>query len=375
MPSFRNRPSLLGAHPTSTAKKRTSNVSFAMDQPPDVEKPLSSGEEKVLTAAGAMDIDVPFVDMAPDYDDNYFDNNGADDYGFNDRLSQDHIHSPMQVPKPEALNNEVNFDGSTEKTTGNAGKKAVGSVVPAPLPVINKAFIMHDPHNVLPGSKPIRKGKPYRLMKKSNLTEEEKFLKMLEDAENPTNTKPSNSFLNYNVKCPLFFDALLPLYKLKQSVDRKERMANLRQKKQQSLFNGQEIDGNDEEDDGGMVYHNLYEKQGISNKKNDDIPAELEFIYHDQHYGDDDAGGGDGGHDDYYDFGADVPFEPPMIDDGPIATNGEDDMFGIDEEEELAKRVEAALNDQLNLTQTNSYESICKQYIEGFHSGASSHMK
>lgn len=74
------------------------------------------------------------------------------------------------------------------------------------------------------------------------------------------------------------------------------------------------------------------------------------------------------------DFNANRGQDDPVEFDMPVPT---DDQFYDDEDdpEELARRVDAALSEDLFLlNKSNTYENICKKYVDGFHRSANEYM-
>jgi hypothetical protein len=381
----------------STAKKNKNNVSF-MDVVAENNPQLDGG-------LMMMDMDIP----APpgggdDYYNDYNDDGGVGGgdmdggYGFNDRLTQDDAHTATPIrpvlagSAPENDDQQLqvpafNLEGANNNNNNGTTTTALNSIQK------NYDLDLHDLYATLPGSKAIRKGRSYRLPKKSTLTDDEKFLQFLNGGGKKTGEEEEKEKEIYSVgmlqpfkdmSSPLFYEALMPLYKLKQSLERKRRFKENMNKKK----NGQNNKNNNELEEEER-YHNLFElpqKGGGEEKKDSDIPPELDFIYgnddNNNNDGYDDFGdmGGGGGDDDGY-FG---PLSTENVinnnnviigpDGQPVAAE-DHEVFDADEEAELTKRVAEALRDDLIHTGNNTYQNICKQYIEGFQLDSSRYAK
>lgn len=350
----------------STTKKKNLNVSFHQE-----------GEDNQKDDAVAMDVVA---------NDDYFPVAADDDYGYSDRLSQEHYTSPLRDPAVDKQLENVPVISSDNfpppsSSTANATEKQDD----AALDLENVNFPMHDPHEVLPGSKPFRKGKCYRTPKAPSLTQEEKFHLMmygcLPDETPPTfktvdDVDVTQILVSFEPQVPVMFTALQPLYELKLKLDkRRTRQEQLAARKASRHQETEEVENGEGEEE---ILHNLYETGHRSKNEVDlaDIPAELQYIY--APTGDDDELGdmnGDdgpyadnGGDDAYFDGGERVGRDVNEPDNGLY-------FFDTNEEEELTKRVEAALEDSIVQTQGggSSYQSMIKQYLEGF--GASSYQR
>jgi hypothetical protein len=380
----------------STAKKNKNNVSFM-----DV---VTENNNPQLDGLMMMDMDIPApAGGGDDYYNDYNDDGGGigggdmdGGYGFNDRLTQDDAHTatPIRPLLPTSENEEqplgvpaFNLDGANNNNNNNGASTAALNSVQK-----NYDLDLHDLYATLPGSKAIRKGRSYRVPKKSTLTDDEKFLQFLNGGKKTGEEEEKEKEI-YSVGMlqpfkdmngPLFYEALMPLYKLKQSLERKRRFKENMNKKK----NGQSNKNNNELEEEER-YHNLFElpQKGGEEKKDSDIPPELDFIY-----GNDDNNNNNDGYDDFGDMGGgggddDGYFGPLSTEnvinnnnviigpDGqPVATE-DHEVFDADEEAELTKRVAEALRDDLIHTGNNTYQNICKQYIEGFQLDSSRYAK
>ena len=391
---------------------------------------LAAGEEKMMVdtpIAGGNPANAMGMGDGPAGADDYYDDGGGNDfYDYSDRLTQEKtsatpvrpaqelqgdslVHLPFDLnpattsesrqnsaSKRSRQNNSSALPTADENIAGkdnssNSKNTKFYSKVPTDplgLPVIVDKPIsdLYDLHTVIPGSRAIRKGRPYQIMKKNKLTDDEQFLNFLNETKNPSSSSSKNTnngddlyigFLHpfaekqKKDQNPLFFESLLPLLKLKYSLDRKKRLQNARENKK---------NGKTQEEE--ERFHNLFEAP-TKNVEVKDIPAELDFIYGND--ADDDVDGGDigggfdgmgaaGGMEDYYEPGGMdggdgmIPIVGPGINgdlDNDVPTA--DELFDANEEEELTKRVEAALKEDIIQAGNNAYQNICKQYLEGFH--------
>ncbi len=211
-----------------------------------------------------------------------------------------------------------------------------------------RTYVMLDPHVVVPGSRAARKGRPYKIPPAllDSTYELDYPATVIQDLESKsilwTGAVPTRGLSNL---------ALLPLLKLKRKLHRKrldeaekkgdfEYIAN--QSMQKHLWEEPQTGLDDIQDDVGHDDQLAVEHQE---------EQEMEIMYGANDFGD-------------------VEYDVCVHEDEKFAVPGmgPDDQYFA--EEELARRVDAALSEDLHRNNGQSYEMICKQYIEGFHRGA-----
>ena len=239
-----------------------------------------------------------------------------------------------------------------------------------PKEVKNSVLQLLDPHDVQKGSKSVKKGRPYlvpsQLLKNTNekLSNQLVHVPLLLSMKSMS-AKIFDSLIDGNV--PLtgiahcHFNDIIKTQKA-------EKMKNIRNmKKNTEVFEEEYMytDANDEENDRHV--------------NNTDDNNEVYNNYEDH------ANWNDAGDDDDH-------FNPNPMDNNENIINNEisaleiiDNMLPYDghasetaaalakilaDEEELARRVENALNEGLNQSATSSYEVLCRKYIDNFMRGA-----
>lgn len=251
-----------------------------------------------------------------------------------------------------------------------------------------RTYVMLDPHTVVSGSRPARKGRPYRIPtalreKEYELDYGKAVLQTFEKQRNPWKDILENTWPSRGLSDP----ALLPLLKLKRKLHRKklleariagdfEYIAN--QSMQRHLWEEpqdglDDVQGRVGEEGGGMMMMGdhgdgmwadrdtgLQTGEGHAGAQTHGLmptedQQEMEIMYGENDFGD-------------------VEYDVGVHDDENFAITGA--MSAAPDgglyftEDELARRVDAALSEDLHRNNGQSYEMICKQYIEGFHRGA-----
>lgn len=297
--------------------------------------------------------------------------------------NQDDMNIMDDDNNDDLLYNDV-YDADTgdNQQTINYTTKANNNIQPVltkrtiikskPKEIKNNTLQLLDPHEVQKGSKSVKKGRPYHVPSQ--------LLKNI-------NEKPTN----YPIHIPLLlstkpmsakiFDTLIsgnvPLAGVAHchfndiiKMQKAEKMKNIRNLKKSVEVIEEEyvyIDANDEE-------HNQH-----ANNNDDNLGSYNNYEDH--------ANWNDAEYDDEEDH-----FNPTPIDSNENIINNQvdnvevvDNMLPFDghasetaaalakilaDEEELARRVENALNEGLNQSATSSYEVLCRKYIDNFMKGA-----
>ncbi len=298
---------------------------------PSYFKPYVSSSSKADNHSMVQDHHEPIFDNGDDHF-GYADDGGAN-YDWNDNGAA--VEEPL---KPV---------GATNPTAQISAKQNVN--YPQSKPAKAKAFELLDPHQVVNGSRPAKKGRPFKMPKINSGDEfasKQSFLDSLSKKRDGM-----NDFMERNIPLKgLFEPSLMPLLQLKRKIVRRQRLEKYHQNAAEAVENL----------DPARFLHPLDQS-----------------AWDEPEYVNDYIGGGDmGGMDNYYDDHHDAPvYDVPEPLDDNYATDRvlfptDDIAAEIAEEEELHRRVDAALNEELNKSKANSYEMICRQYIEGFHRGA-----
>ena len=306
-------------------------------------------------------------------DNDYFDDNDCGDM-------DDNHNSCLSLPPPwntiEHDNNQqsnhlrVDLNNDLIKKVNlnecTTPKKSIATTTiaskPFAKPVFRDMFKQLDPHQIIPGSKEVRKGKTYKIPiallkpqdKKSTLdllysNAHDNTISLLQ-----SNTLPTKGLFDHN---------LMPILKIKRKLIRQARLSAIKE----------QVNTNDDAMDINPINSSTrYQNFDINIASNANETSRVEQLWI--------ADYGDDNNDDVYDDNVDND----MMDHGeydheplsfPNHYAGEDQHYeDIDyvynEEEELARRLQNVLNEDLNKSNRNSYESICQQYINEFNRGA-----
>lgn len=228
-------------------------------------------------------------------------------------------------------------------------------IVSKPSARPQKVYVLLDPHAVVGGSRPAKKGRVYRLpatlAKKNRDAAFDPVQELYNDYWKQENWK--NYQLDKPTRGALFEPCLLPLLKARKTI---ERRVTAQQRFKQHAKPDYNIQQEWIDDDGPEAD---YFEEGQADPM-------MDMIY---------------GRHDQIDSAPLAPMpamEQQMMDNyeydgmdmdhGPIDSDGNNGGQPIDEEEDLARRVEAALQNENNYQY--NYEMICKQFIDEFHRGA-----
>ncbi len=303
--------------------------------------------------------------------------------------NQDDIHIMDDDNNDDIVYNDAydvdardNHETRSNQNDGNNYTKAVFTkrtiLKTKPKEVKNSNLQLLDPHEAQKGSKSVKKGRPYLVPSQ--------LLKS-------TNEKLSNQLVHVPLLLSMksmsakIFDALIdgnvPLTGVAHChfndiirIQKAEKMKNIRNMKKNSEVFEEEYVYTDANNDDNYRHNN----NNNNNNNNDDENNEIYDNYEDH------ANWNDAGYDD------DDHFNPNPIDNNENMINNEigameiiDNMLPYDghasetaaalakilaDEEELARRVENALNEGLNQSATSSYEVLCRKYIDNFMRGA-----
>lgn len=294
--------------------------------------------------------------------------NDNDDGGMVWDNNDDHV--PYEDNHPPADATDMHIDAPMQPELAPAPAMA------ALKPVVNR-FGMLDPHQVLPGSRPVRKGRPYKYppAAESKMSIRELIVEKFVLKNAPRD--PIADMLKGDIPVKGLFDpCFFPLQQLKKKIERRQRLLEIRQQNV-SADAANIVDHDDHANPlnevswhqrGGAI-GGVKEAIGVIGG-NQPAPHEDHPLFQDMDY---DGGGGDDG---YY---MDEPYigdqDYPPMDDQLLAQGPERKLFPtedeIRDEEELSRRLDAALQEDLvGKSKSSSYEMICRQYIEGFHRGA-----
>lgn len=334
--------------------------------------------------------------------DDYYDAGvgGGDDYM--DYGDNDHDHHAMDT---EATSATASASDHADTVTGTAGPSTTHTLPPRPLSpprthtTTNNAkknivlpqqrtYVMLDPHVVVQGSRPARKGRPYRIPtalrdKDYELDYGQCILQSLASTTGSgsgtaaQSRNPLKDFLDNSWPSRGLSDSsLVPLLKLKRKLHRKrlqearesgdfEYIANQSMSRQLWEEPQEGVDdlpmvergaGLGEGLGEGEMMMNLHVRErGSDGEPQTQDDQEMEIMYGANDYGDVE-----------YDFG--IHDDENYAIAGGMNAAPEGDLYFT--EEELARRVDAALSEDLHRNNGQSYEMICKQYIEGFNRGA-----
>lgn len=348
-------------------------------------------------------------------DDYYPPNNNED---FNDELNLDHLYEKnneniLQTPLKRNLTNENKNKNFKRYPNSN----------------------LLDPHMVISEPKPIKKGRPYRLppllvlkdkiIKYNNTSTKKLFFPSVFDIflthyekkfsqywkeivllkninheeEDEIEGKKDILLSNYNVPLRGLYDvSLIPLLKLKQKLYKKKKLQENKSKKVNKLLY--------DEGDNDIISNILYnsKKKKLNPMKSNVMGSSLEGEEDNNNqemmmlYGDDYIDN------EFYKEDEDKKNakenEQKKINPDEILFNqyihknnelneskngdnnptdfiedyfGDDINYDNDYDEELALRMNKALNEDLLRASAHTYEMICKQYIESFHRGANAY--
>jgi hypothetical protein len=259
------------------------------------------------------------------------------------------------------------------------------------------SLTLMDPHEVTSGSKAVKKGRPYKIpppSQPSQLT-----LNQIKKVKNSfsfyqpyssVNGAESEEGLKRALKIPshgLLNQMLAPILKRLKKIDMaKNKVSNKERENKNERERGKESLGRNND---FFLYRDAANAPE-DNNLNIDHEDGVGFNGAEGDYSDDggDAGGFWGNDDD--DEGDDNGLEPLVgltgnkeersegivvegqserDGRGKRSSNEEFDPFR-DYDEDLARRVEEALKESMNLTQGSSYENICRKHIEHFMQGA-----
>lgn len=294
-------------------------------------------------------------------------------------LDQCHAQSPMPQNKSAVVedprlmndamdydddgtgNNHFEYDGGIDEheatiDRGTTPKKASASSnlfsserPPQQQQPSKDWFAQLDPHQAVEGSKEIRKGKNYKVPDRllhPKLSDAVFVYPYIDHAEDEVQ---SLLRLNQVPRRGLFDVTLAPILKL-----RKRSLLRLERERVVAAGNP--------EDSGSSKSKQQQQQLSLSDEGGDEM---------EQLWTNDFATMGDDEEDDVY------PTEPLEADFQSFeigAAPAQEDEVGSDyasnEEDELARRLEKVLSDDLSSSSRSSYESICQQYISDFNKGA-----
>ncbi|KAJ1422879.1 hypothetical protein B484DRAFT_110063 [Ochromonadaceae sp. CCMP2298] len=205
-------------------------------------------------------------------------------------------------------------------------------------------FSQLDPHSVVAGSRAVRRGKTYKIP--AVLLSSPTSVSMVDYlyADAPAD---HTATLLRSGKVPskgLFDLSLLSVLQMKRKHVRQTKMAADR-----DAMNMKDISTEEE----AIQYQNLYSGE-----------SRVEELWAED-YADDDGGDMAGDEDQ-------GGYEAAEVNERVTELELEegDDWAALTEEEELARRVQSVLNEDLNQSSRTSYESICQKYIDNFNKGA-----
>jgi hypothetical protein len=295
-----------------------------------------SSPSLLFPTADNMHVDVDAEELCHDFE-------GYDSHGY-DGADFGAYHAPE--PAPTAL---------TKTKTKTAG-------VQAQTRQSSKVYVLLDPHQLTSG-RPLRKGRTYKLPAALRKQQQQQQADATADAYDPDEElyDPSiqqqedgwNRFLQHKAlgSGRLFAPMLLPLLQARKAIDRKlaamRRFPHRGDAEQDAEQDGEEgvYEGQDAISD--MIYgtHDPDQNQEPPLQREQPqarlLQGQYECDYDNMDYSHDDL-----------DYGLGLGCAPAAL----------------EEEEELARRVEAALG--ADPPSSHSYELICKQFIDSFHRGA-----
>ncbi len=378
-------------------------------------KVFGTDQKGQLPSTPKMSHDIPVFDQVDDWDNHGgYDDHGAADYGSDHMAGTDSM--PMDINNATTPIKPAQSSDSAAAVTAAAPVALVAAAQEKPAASnanyqYHKAFVMHDPYEVVGGSCPIKKGRSYQLPRTKKFQEQLADLLKDEPEHSYSSSDIYEQFHKSSERKPaagLAFKALIPMLKLRQKFERRKRMQELRKNKGVSNLNNDEyFKSHPLFNDPDLIsqqqaHENLIRKSPFTSLHSEMAEGKSLRSAHlqdvdDLIYATHDHDDGGGVYDDYYaggnDNGADVGIvgnnndanladfnanrgqDDPVEFDMPVPT---DDQFYDDEDdpEELARRVDAALSEDLFLlNKSNTYENICKKYVDGFHRSANEYMR
>jgi hypothetical protein len=293
-------------------------------------------------------------------------------------MNQDQEHQGDKDYGGDMYDDGDNYAEYDESPTTHAAHQAHQAHQSPPKPVKTLKKIVHkdmfallDPHLVVPGSRAVRRGKTYKIptvLQKSQPVSMVDYLY----ADAPSD---HTAVLLRTGKVPnkgLFDSSLLCVLQMKRKAVRAAKMAAVRQ---------QEAMRNISTEEEAIQYQNLSGAHAHESRV-EELWAEDYADYDDGGDMAGDMGDGDVGYE-AHEAAEDVNFEHVSGLDcalqgeqgGAGEGQGEFDWARLTEEEELARRVQSVLNEDLHHSSRTSYESICQKYIDNFNKGAHHYAK
>jgi hypothetical protein len=220
-----------------------------------------------------------------------------------------------------------------------------------------RSFALLDPHIVVSGSRPARRGRPYQIPSELQVPLVSSNIQNLEKKRDSW-----QDFITGNIPTSGLTDmCLLPLLKLKRKLHRK-RLQQARDQGNEQFIADQSMHRTMWEEPQALLDNvdNKYQSGTIQQQFEvdaNDLPDDVDYNVGAMHDTNETYG---------------VGFE--AVENRYPSTLSTCDAEFM-EEEELARRVDAALNSDLQFSTGHPYELICKQYIEGFHRGANAFAK
>lgn len=309
-----------------------------------------------------------------DQHDDYFDDNDNDCGDIDDQNAQwnteidnndQQINNVGLDPNNNCIIKLIDHNECTPKKIVTTSSR----FIPSKQVVFRDMFKQLDPHQIIPGSKEVRKGKTYKIPISLLKPQEKQSRLDLLYYKDSSHDNSTLSLLQSNTlpSKGLFDQNLMPILKLKRKLIRQARLAAINSSEEMlNKSNNMEINPINST----TRYQNL-DSNLISNVN--DTSTRVEQLWM-ADYGDNN----NEGYDDIDDDHDMIDHATGEYDHEPISIPNqfEDNQYGgdidyvYDEEEELARRLQNVLNEDLNKSNRNSYESICQQYINDFNRGA-----
>jgi hypothetical protein len=265
----------------------------------------------------------------------------------------------------------------------NASKKTTRAIKP-----MKDLFAQLDPHQVVSNSREVRRGRTYKIPSFLLSTAPAGGERL--DHLNSTTTRTDNaSELIRTGAVPskgLFDLSLLPVLQLKRKLVRQARMASMRLAAKEVALSSFDMEEVDEE---VIKYQNLARNAAVPGGFISLNASHAEDLWA-QDYADVDddfAASGNDEHDDFFasssamgdndaaQLGAIRRQSSSEVMHGGASGDDQWAAGALTEEEELSRRVANVLNEDMNLSKTSSYETMCQKFIDNFNRGANLYAK